>query len=103
MASHAYEATHAVHHTLTATSVDTVTLKKVSRLLTITNQGATHPIYVTIGTAPATPTVGGTTTYVVLAGTSRTFDRTMAQLFGTGPVVVKLISTAAQAYSVEGY
>jgi hypothetical protein len=88
----------AKHATLTATTVDTVTLNQPASFFLVTNRASTGaPIYFTLGdtlAATTTPTVAGDDTYVVPVGI------TMAVPFDGTPSYCKLISADAQDYSV---
>lgn len=105
-----YTATTAVHKTLTATTVDVVTLTSVATgvgveepSVTVVNRTGSAEIYFTVtatGTDPAEPTVKGANTYVVPAAIS-TVTKAVSTSVAGHPVVVKLISTGAEEYSVE--
>lgn len=98
-----YSALFAVHKTLTAATVDTVTLTESVGVVEIANRGTTDPLYVTVGGTPASsvadPTVGGDDTSWVPAGGVRTV-RTAAVAAGVD-LVVKLIAATGVAYSVQ--
>ncbi len=87
-----YSANQSKHATLTAGTVDTVTFPVDLDRVEIANRG-TAEIYFTL--EGQTPTVGGDDCYVVTAGGSLQVEPRTNQ--GT---VVKLISSAATAYSV---
>ena len=92
-------ANFAYHSTLTASTVDTVTLNDGTEYVTVVNRGGTDEIYFTVGTPtnePPSPTVGGNDTYVLPAALGSL--RVASEI---GPIVVKLISNGAMAYSVE--
>lgn len=105
-----YTATSAVHKTLTATTVDVVTLTSVGSGagedkpgITVVNRTGTDEIYLTVSgtpTWPTEPTVKGANTYVVPAAISSLRVLVDPGVLGTD-VVVKLISAGAEAYSVE--
>lgn len=90
-----YAVSNGKHATLTAATVDTVTLTStLCQVIEIWNRGTTDPIYFTKdGT---TPTVGGDNTYVVTAGQR---DTVMARATTD---TIKLIAATAVAYSVTG-
>lgn len=83
------------HGTLTANVVKTVSITDAwPGGIEVINRSQTGEIYVTLdGT---TPTVGGADTFVVLGSRYFGNDR-----IGDDTVTVKLISSAALAYSVE--
>ena len=91
----ALTAHHAAHATLTAATVDTVTLDQPIGWVEVLNRDASAVIYVTANGVD--PTVAGNDTLAVPAGqklilpTQREF----------GAATVKLISSAAAAYSVQ--
>lgn len=88
----------AVHPTLTANTVDTVTLTATTGSVTVLNRGAAE-IYGKandVGQVPTDPTVGGAGTWCIPAGAALEISE------GGGNIVVKLISTGATAYSVQG-
>lgn len=100
-----YSETSAVHETLTANEVDSVTLSKAGTgflgkpQITVVNRTGSAEIYFTVSTSstqPAEPAVGGKNTFV-LPGSIGSVSVPAAD----GNVVVKLISTGAEAYSVE--
>lgn len=98
-----YSATASVHKTLTATTVDTVTLTLDDvQVVEIINRGTTDPLFVTVGltnAVPAAPTVLGNDTLAVPAGAVRT-----VRMGGSSPgtdFLVKLIAASAVAYSVQ--
>jgi hypothetical protein len=102
--------TIAVHATLTGTTVDVVTLAQVSAGsgvaspgITVVNRTGTDAIFFTVSataTAPAEPTVGGKNTFVVPAAITSVRVPVSPGSMGR-PVVVKLVSAGAEAYSVE--
>ena len=93
----------AYHSTLTANTVETVTLEAWSRYLLIVNLSATHPIYVT--TDGTVPTVEGDDTYCVPPSTSKQLFNEGVEpepaLGVSGSTVVKLISSSTPDYGVE--
>lgn len=96
-----YTAKTAVHKTLSAATVDTVTLDG-AQAVEVVNRGSTDSIYFCIDgrggpSADGVPTVGGNDTDVVPPGQvlSVRSDK-------EGVTVVKLISTGAMSYSVKG-
>lgn len=105
-----YTAATAVHATLTASTVDVVTLTDVASgagvakpTITVVNRSGTAEIYFTVsvtGTFPAEPTVGGDNTYVVPAAISSLSVPVYPGVSGDS-AVVKVISSAAAKYSVQ--
>lgn len=92
-------AAHAI--TLTAATVDTVTFTDDVATLEIIKHDTVAAIYYTVGTvndSPAAPTVGGSHTRVL--PNALCVDRLAAP--GGSPPVVKLISSGAAIYSVQG-
>jgi hypothetical protein len=92
-----YTANIATTQTLSANTVDTVTLTSPATRVTVTCSSAVGAgtIYFTVGSGSATtPTVGGSNAYAVVAGSSFTVD-----FDGSFPTV-KLISSAALTYTV---
>jgi microcystin-dependent protein len=92
-----YTANIATTQTLTANTVDTVTLTSPATRVTVTCSSAVGAgtVYFTVGSGSATtPTVGGSNAYAVVAGSSFTVD-----FDGSFPTV-KLISSAALTYTV---
>jgi len=95
-----YAAAKAKHATLTASTVDTVTLSNCSNV-EVLNRGTTELYFTVDGT---TPTVAGDNCYIVQAGAA-------LQVPGSSPtyvqdrvaIAVKVISSAAVAYSVTGF
>lgn len=97
-----YSAASAVHKTLTAATVDMVTLTGNDGPIEVVNRGSSDPLYVTVGldtAVPSAPTVEGNDTFIVPAGAVRTIPVTGAST-GTD-FVVKLIAATAVAYSVR--
>lgn len=102
-----YSATRAKHATLTASTVDTVTIgDQTSRdkfgALEIFNRDTGTGLYYTYSTsatAPADPTVAGDNTYYVPPSGAMMIPLDFAQ---TNIFAVKVISSAAAAYSVHG-
>jgi hypothetical protein len=90
-----YTATRIKHATLTAATVDTVTLAADYPRVEVTNRDATNPLYVRLD--GAAPTVAGDDTLVVPPNTYRVLEVATA-----GNTVVKLISAGAAPYSVTG-
>lgn len=94
-----YDVNTAKHAVLTPTTVDTVNLANPASFILVSNRTTSgNPIYFTFGDATkgvTDPTVGGDDTYIVTIGmtVSLPADGTSAQ--------VKLISSSAQAYSVQ--
>lgn len=92
----------AVHETLSASTVDTITLTTVNDAQAmIVNRTGTAEIYGTIGydgTTPVDPTVAGAGTFVLPASICA-----LSLDSASGPIVVKLISSGEMAYSVHGY
>jgi hypothetical protein len=78
---------------LTANAVATVSVDNAQRGLDIVNRDMTGEIWVTLD--GSTPTVAGDNCYVVLG--ARYFDTQ-----GTTTATVKLISTQALRYAIEG-
>lgn len=100
MASYAVNAGEIAAHdkTLTAATVDTVTLTDAFGAVEVLTDGASA-VYVSVD--GSTPTVSGAKTYRIPA--SGTQVRTIA--LGDGPVsgaLIKLISTGTPTYSVTG-
>jgi hypothetical protein len=87
------------HATLTATTVDTVTLNAPQTKVKVVNRHATEVLWVTIsrtGTAPADPTIGGDDTYFVApANGSETF-------YSRSGVIVKVLGNG-NGYSIHGF
>lgn len=100
-----YSDARSVHHTLAASTTDTVTLTGAWRQVMVTNRSGSAEIYVTVdGT---TPTVGGNSTYVLPAAVgSRVFTISATPLNprgnATASSVTTLISSGTPTYSVEG-
>lgn len=95
-----YSQATAAHETLTASTVDTVTLTQNGRSVTVVNRTGTSEIYFTAAVSPttaATPTVGGANCWVLPASVS-----SLRLQLGTGSYNVALISSGTMAYSVEG-
>ena len=94
-----YSVNTAKHAVLTPTTVDTVNLANSASFILISNRTTSgNPIYFTFGDATkgvTDPTVGGDDTYIVTIGMTVSLPGD-----GTAPQV-KLISTSAQAYSVQ--
>ena len=89
-----YTAETAVHPTLTANTMDTVTLTdQACDEVTIFNYGTTGTIYVRADGPD--PTVAGDNTAAVPASTG------VCVATGNGTKVVKLICSSANAYSVQ--
>lgn len=92
----------AYHSTLSANTVDTVTLTAWSRYVLVINRSSDVIYATTDGTAP---TVGGDDTYCVPANSSKMLFNEGVQpepaLGVAASSVVKLISTGTPAYSVE--
>lgn len=104
-----YSATSAVHATLVASTPDSVSLSTVAggygrkaTTVTVFNRTGSDDIFFTVsssGVQPTDPAVGGDNTYVVPAAITSVqvpVNPGVAQ----NAVVVKLISTGAEAYSV---
>jgi len=93
-----YTVNVAKHSTLSVSTVDSVTLNKPASFLLIMNRASSgNPIFYTFGDPEkgvAAPTIAGDDTYVVGAGqtVSVPADGTIQ--------LVKLISNAAQPYSI---
>lgn len=94
-----YSVNTAKHAVLTPSTVDTINLANPASFIIVSNRTTSgNPIYMTFGDASkgvADPTVGGDDSYVVTIGMTFSFPGD-----GTSPQV-KLISTSAQAYSVQ--
>lgn len=87
-----------IHATLTANTVDTITLDSDYISVEILNRDGTAEIYATVDTTTP-PTVGGTNCEVLPAAIgSLTLD---ASGYGS-PTTVKLISSGTPAYTVKG-
>jgi hypothetical protein len=89
-----YTANAIKHPTLTASTVDTVTLGSDFNRVEVLNRGASD-IYFTAD--KSTPTVGGDDCFIALAGGGLQVDVPTA-----GSTTVKLISSGAPAYTVTG-
>ncbi len=101
-----YTAARAVHATLTAATVDTVTLSLTHPRIEVLNRGA-GDIFVTVD--GSTPTVGGNDTFVVPSNGVGFFPNPFLAEPGAvggpqvpGKTVVNLISSGTPAYSVTG-
>jgi hypothetical protein len=101
-----YSASRAVHATLAASTVDTVTLTLTHPRIEILNRG-TGDIFLTVD--GSTPTVGGNDTFVVPSNGVGFFPNPFLAEPGLaggpqvpGRTVVNLISTGTPAYSVTG-
>lgn len=96
-----YSAASGAHETLTANTVDNVTLTaNPAAGVTVVNRTGTAEIFVTLAagsSAPSAPTVGGANTYIVPAAIC-----SITIPVSAGSVVVALISSGAMSYSVEG-
>lgn len=89
-----------IHKTLTANTVDTVTLDNNYGSVEVKNHGTTASLYFLVDSA-ATPAIAADGTYVIDAGEALVVDSTADEQTG-GATVVKLISASAIAYSVTG-
>ena len=92
-------ATFAYHSTLTASTVDVVTLSRGTVFVEVYNRAAAGgaDIYVTTGSS-ASPTVGGNDCYIITPQSSDTLPTYRLQ--GSDSNVVRLISSGTPAYSV---
>jgi hypothetical protein len=94
-----YSVNTAKHAVLTPSTVDTVNLTNPASFILVSNRTTSgNPVYFTFGDASkgvADPTVGGDDTYIVTIGMTVSLPGD-----GTAPQV-KLISSSAQAYSVQ--
>ena len=94
-----YNVNTAKHAVLTPSTVDTVNLANPASFILVSNRTTSgNPVYFTFGDASkgvTDPTVGGDDTYIVTIGMTVSLPGD-----GTAPQV-KLISTSAQAYSVQ--
>lgn len=94
-----YSVNTAKHAVLTPSTVDTVNLANPASFILVSNRTTSgNPVYFTFGDASkgvTDPTVGGDDTYIVTIGMTVSLPGD-----GTAPQV-KLISTSAQAYSVQ--
>jgi len=94
-----YSVNTAKHAVLTPSTVDTVNLANQASFILVSNRTTSgNPVYFTFGDASkgvTDPTVGGDDTYIVTIGMTVSLPGD-----GTSPQV-KLISTSAQAYSVQ--
>lgn len=90
-------ATDAYHSTLTASTVDTVTLTSAAKRLRIINRSGTAEIYYT--TNGSAPTVFGANCYVVVAAITE--DSARNELGDQNETKVQLISSGTPTYSVE--
>ena len=87
--------TRSIHKTLTANSVDTVTLQPGFSEVEVLNRDTSGTIYFR---STNTPTVGGDDTYVVMPSSALKIPR---QHFDSDPdATLQLISSTACAYSV---
>ncbi len=94
MATHS--AARAVHATLTASTVDTVTLTATSNQFAVVNRGADDISYLYGAAAATDPTELGDDTLIVPGGGVAVHD------WNSGvALVVKLISSGAADYSVQ--
>lgn len=85
----------AYHGTLSASTVDTITVAQAGVTVEVINRTGTAEIYFTVN--GATPTVGAADTFVVPSAVmSYVVTNNGAQ------AVVRLISSGAEAYSVVG-
>jgi hypothetical protein len=99
-----YSAATAVHETLTASTVDQVTLTGQAVEVTVLNRTGTAEIYFTAGSAdypPATPSVGASNCYVMPAAIGSVTVQVPAADISVGSLLVYLISSGAESYSVE--
>jgi hypothetical protein len=96
----AYSANRAVHNTLAATTVDTITLTAQYNRVEVLNRSATGDIFVTLD--GSTPTVGGNDTFVVPATGVGNFVNPASTSQPPTSTVVKLISSGTPSYSVTG-
>jgi len=94
-----YSVNTAKHAVLTPSTVDTVNLTNPASFILVSNRTTSgNPVYFTCGDASkgvTDPTVGGDDTYIVTIGMTVSLPGD-----GTAPQV-KLISSSAQAYSVQ--
>lgn len=94
-----YTAVFAKHPTLTANTVDTVTLTGNTSSVTVVNRNGVAEIYYTVatgvGAVPVVPVVGANDTYVLPA-----LIDSFRIAVGGEPVVVSLISSGIPTYSV---
>lgn len=100
------------HHTLTANTVDVVTLDQAYPFIEVTNRDTAADLWFTIDSGPSgnqtsvTPTVGGDGCYYVgPGGVYKAADDALvaAGVNLTNPAsVVRLISASAISYSVTG-
>jgi len=87
------------HATLTAATVDSVTLSGPGRYIQIVHRGTTtNPLYITAGKTPTDPTSARDDTLVVLAGSPLVIPWPIDSV---GTTTVKVISAGAEAYSVQ--
>lgn len=99
-----YAAAVAVHETLTASTVDEVTLTAPITEVTVLNRTGAAEIYFTAGSGnspPAAPTVAGGNCYVVPAALGSLTVQVNYGFSPGNPCLVYLISAAAESYSVE--
>lgn len=97
-----YSAVRAVHKTLVAATVDTVTVTANEQVVEVTNRGSTDPLYVNVGLSSAPvpdPAVAGDDTMAVPAGGVRTV--TVAGATTGVDLVVKVVAASAVPYSVQ--
>lgn len=97
-----YSVAQATHQTLTANTVDVVTLTDSYANVEILNRDSSNAIYFTIDNYPTignslVPTVAGNNNLIIPAGGSLLVQTNSS---GTAPVIVRMISVGAAAYSV---
>lgn len=91
----AYSGARTQHQTLATNTADTVTLDSDYDNVEVLNRATSGDIYFRVdGTAP---TVGGAGSFIVTPG-----QALQVSVGSAGNTVVKLISSAATAYSVSG-
>lgn len=101
MASHSVA--RSKHATLSAATVDTITITGLYRNFRVQNRASTGTISYTHGaTTAATPTADGDDTFDLPAGATDEWTEEILGAPATGRVV-KLISAATPAYSVEAW
>jgi len=89
----------AKHATLTAATVDSVTLAQQGRYIQIVHRGAAaNPLYISAGKVPTDPTSGGDNFIAVIAGSPLVIPWPADSVSTT---TVKVISAGAEPYSVQ--
>lgn len=96
----AYSVSNVKTATLTASTVDSVTLTGAFQAIEVVHQGnVTNPIYVIVDDAVAAPTVAGDNCEVVLSNERCRFAKVGS---GSTSTIVSIISVGAATYTVVG-